>query len=269
MKTKQRVLSTLLSVVMAFGVVPSNALAAGNVVKNGSETTFAKNIPSATAYVASIGQSAWEKAEFAPSNDKITRSAESFGQSAMPRECYIRYIPDTPMTAGTYDIGGYTMLYKDVVMLSDGTNADLESNVSDIKIVLTGTGSTGAINLLNGKWDGLFADHFKDDGDFKGRTSFSDTTNVRVLKNGKPVDCTLLFSMTGIDAYGIKQEQLGQAESPAVGRGDGYEYEEFAEPRSGMLSDVYLPDNSVLRISDKVLIATEEIRIVIKPVLPF
>ena len=219
------------------------------VIKEGTVDTFMKNMPSATAF---IGDGEIEKA-FNSNRVILTCTdpklvLDPSGQKVNNVDkAYLRY--DCNLAAGTYDIPDYTITYKDVVELYDGTKADLVQKVTNQKIIVSKNETVTKVSLANSNKN-ISCSSFAD----TGLVSAPRDLDISVVKNGTAVDCTMIFSCNDIDVSGVKADELGTAATPSRAysydksgnKTEGYIYDESIRITEGALSAIYVPTTSYL-----------------------
>ncbi|MDO4518403.1 MAG: hypothetical protein Q4B78_04265, partial [Bacillota bacterium] len=117
--------AVLLTILLIVAMLPMTIFAAGQVQRSGDLTTFMKNMPSAKAVVDPIDMG---KALQEGNYELTSIDGGEFVVSG------IRVVSKNSYSKGTHSIGGYQLLYKNVVTLSDGTTADLLLEESNIQI---------------------------------------------------------------------------------------------------------------------------------------
>ncbi len=188
--------AVLLTILLIVAMLPMTIFAAGQVQRSGDLTTFMKNMPSAKAVVDPIDMG---KALQEGNYELTSIDGGEFVVSG------IRVVSKNSYSKGTHSIGGYQLLYKNVVTLSDGTTADLLLEESNIQIDCKN--DDGKFGYLKGNPEGFM---IGTGTGFSSRTIAD--TKVTVVKDGKPVDTTMFLFVKDMDVGTVAADNREQVD---------------------------------------------------------
>ena len=207
---------------------------AQNIIKGGNADTFMKNGPVATVRWGSRQNLFLANADYTLSqsgNDWAVKTYHYQDHS----ENHVGVLYNKPLPNGTTTVNApFTLLFKKAAILNDGSYGDVEMKIT--KAVFVNWGDTAKAATLAGIKGCTFDLGWTSEDTSNGRHGVKYDVNVRVLKNGSPVNGTAWFLVRDLDI----RDHLGGSYSG--------EYAESVQFLSGVKSSFYIPSSNFLYI---------------------